>query len=136
MKIAKYDRLFIDVKPHYEFDYKKYTVDVGLNINYLNDSNTNEIFPGLYLRGETYLVPKILRAYAGVTGELQKNTLKTLSYENLFLGNNLSYENPYAWTFYGGMNGSFKRFVEYGIKLQHEIISDQYLFVSDTNELR
>lgn len=133
---AKYNRLFIDVKPHYEFDYKKYTVDVGININYLNDSNTNQIFPGLYLRGETYLVPKILRAYAGVTGELEKNTLKTLSYENLFLGNNLTYQNPYVLTFFGGMNGSFKRFVEYGIKLQHEIITDQYLFISDTNDLR
>ena len=50
---AKYNRLFIDVKPHYEFKYKKYLLDIGLNVNYLNDSSTNKIYPFPYLKGET-----------------------------------------------------------------------------------
>jgi len=133
---ANYDRLYVDINPHYAFDYKKYTLDIGLNVNYFTDSNTNQIFPAPYIKGETYLVPKKLRAFAGVTGDLQKNTLKNISYENLFLGNELTYSNPYVWTIFAGMNGNFKRFVEYGIKLQQEIIKDQYFFVSDTNQLR
>jgi hypothetical protein len=133
---AKYNRFFFDVKPHYVFTAKKWTIDAGLNINYFLDSNTNKLYPAPHLRAETYLVPKVLRAYLSITGDLQKNTLKSLSYENLFLGNAIQYSNPYVWSFQGGMNGSFKRFVEYGIKISNDIIKNQYLFVSDTNKLR
>jgi outer membrane receptor protein involved in Fe transport len=134
---AEYDRLFIDIRPHYEFDYKKYTLDIGININYLNDfGSTNKLYPAPYIKAETYIVPKKLRAYLGITGELEKNTLKSLSYENLFLGDNTDYTSPRGFKFYGGMNGSFKRFIEFGVKLQHEIIRNQYFFVNDTNTLR
>ncbi len=135
---ANYKRLFIDIKPHYQFDLKKYTFDIGLNANYIGelDSSRNEIKLAPHLKAETYLVPKKLRAYVGVTGDLQKNTLQSISYENLFLGNNLSLSNPYVWQLFAGMNGSFKRFVEFGIKIQQEIIADQYLFINDTNSLR
>lgn len=133
---ANYERWFFDIFPHLEFDYKKWTIDAGLNINYIDDT-TGEVpkfFPSV--KAETYLVPKVLRLYAAVDGDYQQNTLRSLSYENLFLGNNINYSNPYVMEFLVGMNGSFKRFVEYGIQLKQEIIEDQYLFVSDTNELR
>jgi|TARA_B110000902_G_scaffold177418_1_gene201163 hypothetical protein len=135
---VNYKRLFIDIKPHYQFDLKKYTFDIGLNANYIGelDSSRNEIKLAPHIKAETYLVPKKLRAYVGVTGDLQKNTLQSISYENLFLGNNLNLSNPYAWQLFAGMNGSFKRFVEFGIKIQQEIIADQYLFINDTNNLR
>ncbi len=136
--LADYSRLFIDVKPHYEFEFKKWTIDMGLNINYIGilDSTISEIKAAPHLRAETYLVPKKLRFYAGVTGDLQKNTLRSISYENLFLGNNVNLSNPYVWTLHAGMNGGFKNFVSYGIQMKQEIISDQYLFVNDTNQLR
>ena len=134
-ELLDYKRLFIDIKPHYVLDVKKITLDLGVNANYFSDSNSR-IYIAPFARAETYLVPKKLRAYAGVEGDLQKNTLKSLSYENLFLGNNINYSNPYAWKFFAGMNGSFKRFVEFGIKLQQELISDQYFFISDTNDVR
>jgi hypothetical protein len=132
-----YDRLFIDFRPHYEFDLKKYTFDIGITMNYLNDfGSINEIYPAPFIKAETYIVPKKLRAYLGITGELEKNTLRSLSYENLFLGNTTEYSSPRGFQFYGGMNGSFKRFIEFGVKLQHEIIQDQYFFINDTNTLR
>jgi hypothetical protein len=134
---AKYDRLFIDINPHYEFKYKKYFFDLGLLANYFNDSNTNQLYLAPSLKAETYLVPDKLRAYAGITGGLQQNTLRTLAYENLFFGYDSLYNNPRSlFNIYAGMNGNFKRFVEYGIKLSQENIRDQYFFVNDTNSLR
>ncbi|MBT8327640.1 MAG: hypothetical protein KJP21_07940, partial [Bacteroidia bacterium] len=134
---AKYNRFFLDVKPHLEFKYKKINYDIGLLINYFLDFNTNKIYPSPYIKAETYLVPKRLKAYAGLIGGLEKNTLRDLSYDNLFLGNNLTYTNPRTLlNAYIGMKGNFKRFVEYGIKLSQEIIEDQYLFINDTNMLR
>ena len=105
-------------------------------MNYFSDSTTNVIKPAPYIKAETYLVPKILRCYVGINGDFQKNTLKSLSYENLFLGNTIEYANTYVLKFQGGMNGSFKRFVAFGVNLSQEFITDQYFFVSDTNTLR
>ncbi len=135
---ADYTRLFIDILPHYQFEHKKYSFDLGININYIAeiDSSRTELLPAPYIKVETYLVPDKLRAYAGVLGNLQKNTLRSISYENLFLGNNLEYSNPYVWQLFFGMNGRFKQFLEYGIKIQPEIIQNQYFFVNDTNSLR
>lgn len=131
-------RLFIDFKPHLEFDYKKWTLDAGLNMSYINgfDSATTDLNPYPYLRAETYLVPKLLRLYFGADGGYVRNTLKSISYENLFLGNNFELNTPSGWSIHGGMNGSFKRFVEYGIKVKQDFVQDQFFFVSDTNELR
>jgi len=137
-EMADYKRLFIEVTPHYTLKHKKYTLDLGLSIDYFAelDSSTNKIFAAPHIKLETYLVPDKLKAYAGVTGDIQKTTLKNLSYENLFLGNNLTYSNPYTWKIFAGLNGNFTRFIEFGIRLQQEIIEDQYFFISDTNELR
>lgn len=134
---AKYQRIFFDVLPHVDFKYEKFNFDIGLLANYFNDSNTSQIYVAPYLKAETYLVPKKLRAYAGVLGGLQQNTLKSLSYENLFLGNNFDIpKTRNLFDFYVGMNGSFKRFVEYGIKLSQASIENQYFFVNDTNNLK
>lgn len=138
---ADYNRLFIDVLPHFEFKYQKYRFDLGVLGNFFLDSMTGNSamkpYFAPYLKAETYLVPKKLRAYAGITGGLHKNMLRQLAYDNLFIGNNLTYTNPQTvFNVYAGMNGSFKRFVEYGIKMSQEAIRDQYLFINDTNELR
>lgn len=135
---ADYKRLFVDVKPYYEFDYKKWKLDVGLNLSLLEgiDTSISDIAPAPYLRAETYLVPKLLRFYAGLDGGYIRNTLRSISYENLFLGNNFTLSNPISYSGFIGMNGSFKRFVEYGIKMKQEQITNQYFFVNDTNELR
>lgn len=135
---ADYKRLFIEVTPHYAFSYKKFDLDLGLSIDYFAelDSSTNRIYAAPHIIAETYLVPDKLKAYAGVTGDIQKNTLKNLSYENLFLGNNINYSNPFTWKIFAGLHGNFTRFVEFGIRLQQDIIRDQYFFVSDTNVLR
>ena len=134
----KLDRLFIDFKPHLEFDYKKWSLDAGVNLSYVNgfDSALTDMNPYPYLRAETYLVPKLLRLYIGADGGYVRNTLKSISYENLFLGNNFELNTPSGWSIHGGMNGSFKRFVEYGIKIKQDFIQNQYFFVSDTNKLR
>ena len=90
-----------------------------------------------HVKAETYLVPDKLRAFITLTGGLQKNTLKSLSYENMFLGNINDFENPRTvFDLAAGMNGNFKRFIEFGIKMSQKQVKDQYLFVNDTNSLR
>ena len=133
---ADYNRFFINFKPHYKFRYKKVIIDLGVNTNYFLDSNTNQIYIAPYGMLETDIIPKKIRAYLSGSGDLKQNTLRSLSYENLFLGNNAIYSNPYVWTFNAGMNGTFNKIVQLGIDIKHELIEDQYFFVNDTNDLQ
>lgn len=134
---VSYNRLILDILPHVEFSHKKYDFDLGINVNYLNDSNTSQLYYAPYLKAQTYLVPKKLRAYAGIIGGLEKNTMREMTYNNLFLGKDAEFRNPYEKLhIYAGMNGSFKRFVEYGIRMSQRFVNDQYFFVNDTNSYR
>jgi hypothetical protein len=133
---ADYNRFFVNLKPHYKFRYKKIDVDLGVNTNYFLDSNTNQIYIAPFGHFETDIIPKKIRVYVNGSGDLKQNTLKSLSYENLFLGNNTLYSNPYIWTFRTGMNGTFNKIVQLGIDIKHELIKDQYFFINDTNVLR
>ena len=133
---ADYNRFFINLKPHYEFRYKKINIDLGVNTNYFLDSNTNKIYIAPYGILETDIIPKKIRAYISGYADLQQNTLKSLSYENLFLGNNILYSNPYVWTFKTGMHGALNKTFQVGIDIKHELIKNQYFFINDTNNLR
>ena len=133
---ADYNRFFINLKPHYNFRYKKIKVDLGVNTNYFLDSNTNKIYIAPYGHLETDIIPKKFRVYVNGLGDLKQNTLKSLSYENLFLGDNNFYSNPYIWTFSTGMNGIINKILQLGIDIKHELIKDQYFFINDTNNLR
>ncbi|MBR9859467.1 TonB-dependent receptor [bacterium] len=134
---GNYNRTFIDVYPHFEFKVKKVDFDAGLLLTTFIDSNTSVFRPAARIKATTYLVPDKLRAFLGIDGGLQKNTMRDVSYENLFLGNNLEIRSPYEMLqLYVGMNGNFKRFVEYGLKMSQSFMRDQYLFVTDTNTFR
>lgn len=133
---ADYKRFFINFKPHYEFGYKKINLDLGVNTIYFLDSNTNKIRFAPYGIILTNIIPKKIQAYISGYGDLQQNSLKSLSYENLFLGNNTLYSNPYVLTFKTGINGVLNKIFQIGIDIKHELIENQYFFISDTNNLR
>ncbi len=133
----EYNRLFINIFPHYAFKYQKYHIDAGLRLTYFNDSNSSFFYYSPFVDAYTYLVPDKLRAYIGVSGGVQTNTMREMTYNNLFLGSDAEFRNPFEKIhLYAGMNGNFKRFVEYGIRLSQRIVEDQYFFVNDTNSLR
>lgn len=131
-----YKRFQFNFNPHYDFHFKKFQLDLGFNANYLLDSNTSQIYIAPYGKVKSDIIPEKMELYIGGLGDLKQNTLKSLARENPFLGNNLMYLNPYVWTFFTGMNGHINKKVEFGIDIKHELISDQYLFVNDTNDLR
>ncbi|MFY0643047.1 MAG: hypothetical protein JXR19_01115 [Bacteroidia bacterium] len=134
---VQYNRFYVDAFPHYKFKQRKYIIDIGLKTTFFNDSNTSVLYFAPHLDAHTYLVPDKLKAYLGVTGGLQKNSMRDMTNQNLFLGNDAEFRNPFEqFHIYAGMNGHFKRFVEYGIRLSQKVIHDQFFFVNDTNRLR
>lgn len=132
-----YNRLLATVSPSYVFRYEKYYIDLGANMTYVSDSNTSKLLFSPNIHAYTYLVPKKLRAYVGISGGVDKSNMRSMVALNPFIQRDLEYRNPFKrFEAYVGMNGNFKRYIEYGIRLSQMLVTDQYFFVNDTNDTR
>jgi len=100
-------RHLFKVKPAYRF----YPLDglkliVGLNAAYENDNNDNKslhVYPNVWAN---YELGKSAQAYAGLTGDMDKVSLHTLSKENLWLNSNVDiFHTNRAFDLTAGLKG-------------------------------
>lgn len=124
-------RMFFIVKPKYVFTKGMFDVKVGANIAYNNDSikayDKLHFYPTIHT--DIRLYGKLLTAFVGLDGELQKNTLRTFVQENPFLGNNaMLYNTNKAFEFYGGGKGVLGEKVDYFLKLSYANYKNLYFY--------
>jgi len=78
----------------------------------------------------------IITPYAGFSGGLKRNSLKTLTDENPFLIPSPDLKNTNTkWEMYGGINGSISKNASYNIRTSFAQIQNMYFFVNDYNEI-
>ncbi|MOA04203.1 TonB dependent receptor [compost metagenome] len=79
---------------------------MGLNlVANFGDNSTFKVYPNLY--AELQAIEKYLSLYGGLTGDLQKNSLRDLSSRNPFLGANINLANSNErMKAYGGLKGT------------------------------
>jgi hypothetical protein len=74
--------------------------------------------------------------YAGVSGGLKKNSLKTLTDENPFLAPSPHMKNTNTkWELYLGLKGSISKNISYNTRTSFSKIQDMYFFVNDDRDL-
>lgn len=72
--------------PTYEYEYRKFTFEGGFNLSSENDTSSFSKAVHFYPILKVYTMPlKGLGLKAEISGGLQKNTLKSVSYENPFI---------------------------------------------------
>ncbi len=111
---------------------EKLKLVAGLNVAYANDTITDYANFHLYPRAnvEYKLVDNKVVAFGGLEGDMQKNTLRSFSTENPFLGSNVSlFHTNKLLDFYGGIMGGLKGGINYKLKLS----SASYKYLSFFN---
>ncbi len=77
------------------------------------------------------VLENIIVPYAGITGGLQRNSLKTLSDENPFLVTKAGFKNTNTrWKMYGGVKGSISKSVSYNASTSYSRVQDFMMFVN------
>ncbi len=124
-------RHLLKIKPSYRFEaVDKLWLTIGANTALENDSlgksGPFHIYPNLKA---DYSLAETVEAYAGLTGDIDKVSLHTLSAENLWVNRNLDIFNTNrSLDFYGGLKGKLGRKVGFGAGASYANLKGLYFY--------
>ncbi|HSZ24485.1 MAG TPA: hypothetical protein VK766_02145 [Cytophagaceae bacterium] len=134
-------RTLFSIKPaiHYKYNDKLNLIG-GINVAYANDTIKDyhklHVYPRINIEYKVFDTKVIV--YGGLDGEMQKNTLRTLSRENSYLGSNIAlFHTNKTSDFYAGIKGGLKGGISYKLKLSSANYRYLYFFnnsVTDTSK--
>ncbi len=128
---SKVNRAFFILKPSYSMVMDKIRLNLGFNVAYTNDSVKSVKGVHLYpnLKAEYDVVDKQLIAYAGLDGEMQKNTLRKFVYDNPYLGNNAAIlHTNKSIEFFVGAKGHVIGKLNYNARFSYQNYKNLYFF--------
>lgn len=123
------NRSFFQIKPALFLNLGKYRVTGGFNLAYSSDtvnSNKPHLYPRVHV--DVDIIENSLMGFAGLHGEMQKNTLRTFATENPFLQSDvpLLHSNK-ALELYGGIMGNYSG-LNYKAKFAYSDYKNLYFF--------
>ncbi|MBN2173265.1 MAG: hypothetical protein JW731_03985 [Bacteroidales bacterium] len=125
----------IGFEPYYNMIFEQYSFKVGVKTAIRSDtSNKVHVYPVAQV--EVKVVQDHLITYAGIDGNLTKNSLKSFTDENPFIVSVL----PQKFTNdkidqYGGIKGSISQYLDYNLSFMNSTFDDMPFFVNDTASL-
>jgi len=129
------NRDFYQVKPKFVMKAENYTVKAGLNAAYTNDPGTPKfhVYPSINL--DYKLVDKTVIAFAGVDGEMQKNTYRSFVAQNPYLKNNvLLLHTNKTIEFYAGLKGNLGQKLNYKAQISYASYKNLSFFNNYIND--
>ncbi len=115
--------------PYFDARYDIFSFKAGLNLEWLKQHQGKlHIYP--YAHVNVNVAPGIFSFFAGITGGLQKNSLRTLSRVNPFLSSEIidfRWENT-KFEAYGGFRGNILRHFGFEMRAGYRSFSDMALF--------
>ena len=125
----------IGLAPYITASGDKWSTRMGMNI--VIEGNENDRSRFLFYPNIDFnynVVENIIIPYAGVTGGLKKNSLKSLTDENPFLVPGPSMKNTNTkYELYAGIRGSISKAVSYNTRSSYSKINNLYLFINDNS---
>jgi hypothetical protein len=131
--------LIVTLNPSFEAKGKKWTANVGVagTIDNFRDKTKFFFYPIINMEYDIY--ESIVIPYAGVSGGLIKNGLRSLSTENPFIDSTVNYRNTNnRYNLFGGLRGNISSNLSYDAKLSYSSYDSLHFFVinySDANPL-
>jgi hypothetical protein len=132
-----FNDVIVKLNPYFEAKGKKWKADIGLSAvldaHGRQDNVKFYFYPQLNAQYDVY--ESIIIPYAGINGGLKKNSLRSLSNENPFVGPNLNYRNTNTkFNIFGGLKGNLSSNTSYDAKASYSIIDSMYFFVVDYSD--
>jgi hypothetical protein len=120
------------INPYYILQFDQYRFEAGINTAVRSDSNARVHFYPL-VKVEVKVVDEHLTTFAGIRGDLDRNSLKSLSDENPFIISTIEKEftNRKIEQF-GGLKGRISRYIDYTIGFMSSTVKNMPFFVNDT----
>lgn len=131
---SKLSRNYYSFKTYLNHRAEKWSYTIGAHVVYENDSlNSNNkfhLYPKLFAQ---YEWSENVQPYAGLHGDMQRNTLSSQLEENPYLGSEqLLYNTNNTMKIFLGVEGTFKEKLYYNVRFQHDNYERFYVFLNDS----
>ena len=117
------------IAPKFTFHAEKFKFGLGANV--VLHEEEFQVFPDI--DATVNILGKKLTAFAGWTGDIQKNTFRSLTDYNPFLVSQPQFQNSNYQKYYGGISGTVQ-FVEYELQLGNKSVDGLPLYLNDLTD--
>ncbi|MEL6988188.1 MAG: hypothetical protein AAGK97_10190, partial [Bacteroidota bacterium] len=122
----------LSAHPFIKFTNPNYQINVGAE--FAHAESMLSIFPELEF--STKIIGSTLIAYAGISGELRKNSFKNLSNYNPYITSRIdSINNTRSTSYFIGGKGTVKG-IRYGSQISYHTFTSLALFINDVNDMK
>ena len=131
--LYSYNNTIVRLNPYLKFQGDNYKIDVGLNLARESGLQSNAyIFPAAKL--ELQVIPKYVRLFAEVKGDVNRSSLRDFSETNPFIEQDIAIKNSVDKLDIAlGLKGTLAPGVGFKATIFRNSIKDMPLFVSDFN---
>lgn len=128
-----YGNNIVRANPYLKFQGDNYKIDAGVNIvSEFGFASRLNVFPAA--RAEVQVVPKYVRLFVEVKGDVNKASLRDWSDTNPFLGQNLAIKNSIDWLdLAAGLKGTLAPGLGFKATVFRNDVKDMALMVSNFN---
>jgi len=127
-----FNNIIASINPSFEANGKKWHADMGLTgtLDNLKQVSRFYFYPQLNIHYDIY--ESLIIPYAGVSGGLQKNSFRSLSFANPFIDTTFQYKNTSRqYDLFGGLRGNLSSSTSYDAKLSYASYENLNFFVMD-----
>ncbi len=127
------NRTLVYFQPRYEYQADRFRLTGGLNMAMQASGGISsfQFYPVIdldYKVADVYMI-----AYAGITGNIERNSFRDIIRRNPFAGNQLDIRNTNnRFQLYAGLKGSIDEITSYNVSLGYQRLRDAQFFLNDT----
>lgn len=126
-------RNYFSLTPSYHQHSEKFKIDAGAKVIYENDTLSGRsnvhVYPQVNIE---YAFTKHISPYAGISGDMVRNTYRSLALENRFISPDVVLLNTNkAIEFYGGVKGNINSKLGFNTQLAYQNFKGLNFFVND-----
>jgi hypothetical protein len=130
-----YNRTFVDINPKYKLNIDRLYINLGFNSTFFNDSNGTDFFFFPTAEAGYGLIKNSLTGYIGITGNLQRNTYRSIANENPFVRTIGLNNTVNAFELYGGFKGIISPQTSFLLNASLANMENMLFYVADSTKL-
>lgn len=126
--------LIVNLSPSFEARGKKWNAELGLTatLDQFRDTTKFYVYPKLNVQYDVF--ENMIVPYAGITGGLRKNSMRSLTNENAFVDTTINYQNTNnKYNFFLGLKGDISSNTAYDARVSYGQYQNMHFYAINYN---
>jgi hypothetical protein len=127
-----YQRVYFDLNPRYTLKMDELYLRLGFNSTFYSDSSNSNLFFFPVAEAGYSLITKSLIGFAGITGDVKRNTYRSIINQNPFV-RDLDFKNTVNnFELYGGFKGQLGAQTSFSLQASWKSVQNQLFYAIDS----